>query len=123
MTHIDELYGESPLYDIVKVDKLQEADIHTVDSLFVIGTSNNDMFISDELRYFVEEGYYENRNMAKSELRKNYRIEKSFIPTDEFTAFFPHLMDQDYRTLRALSLARLKNVVRGPQIDIYKRKH
>ena len=120
--HLDKIYGDSPLYDIIKVDKLGEADIRTADSSLIIVTANNDKPIGDELGYFVEEGYYEKRKAMKITLAKKYALEKSFAPTVEFTAFFPHLMEQDYRALRALNLAKLKDVIRGPQIDIYKRR-
>lgn len=122
MSHYDGLYTGTPLYDITKVDKLKEEDMRAADYSHVIVTASNDMFISDELRYFVAEGYREKRNAVKNGLAKKYMLEKSFVPTVEFDIFFPHLTDQDYRALRTLSIVRSKDIIRGPQIDIYRRK-
>lgn len=123
MAYYDELYAGSSLYDVVKVDKLKESDILSNDPLFIITTSNNDdTFVSYEMRYFIEEGYYESRNAMKKTLAKRYALERSFAPTVEFTSFFPHFMDRDYHALRSISLAGSKSVIRGPRIDIYRRK-
>lgn len=125
MAHFKELYAGATVYDVEKMEHLKADDLSSYPE-YVIISNNNDMPIGEELGYSFKypyfASYFENRKAMKDELIKKYDLEKSFIPMGEFTAIFPHLMNQDYALLRKIRFNELKAYVRGPKIDIYKRK-
>ncbi len=116
------LYGKSRSFNVVKVDTLTTKDVDSSKPAYIIMTSENDRIAGAELAYYVEKGYHKKRKLLKDYISEKFALVKTFLPTCEFTLWFPHLVDDDYRLLRRIPLNSMENFTRGPRIDIYMRK-
>lgn len=115
------LYGKSRSFNVVKVDTLTIKDVDSARPEYIIMTSKNDRIAGVELSYYVERWYYKKRKQLKDYISEEFTLVKVFLPTCEFTLWFPHLVDDDYRLIRRISLNNMKKFTKGPRIDIYKR--
>lgn len=122
ISNFDTLYGRDKTYDLVKVDTLTKDDVIARDPAYIIMTSRNDGNAGYEMGYYIDPGYGEKRKALKDYVSERYILAKSFLPTSEFTLWFPHMVDDDYRTIRNIPYHKLKNFKRGPAIYVYKRK-
>ncbi len=122
LTRYDELYGGARAYDIRKVRLMNSRTLAEDGSPFLMTTGAQDEPAGWELAgMYIPAGYAEKRRAVMKEVRSRYGVLTTIAPTEPFTAFFPHLMDQDYRLIRSWPLfSRGKS--RGPAITVWERK-
>ena len=121
ISNFDTLYKGIKRYDIFKADRLAVKDIMENDPSYIILTGDNDMDIITEFSYYIEKRHLIERVAVKDEIGKRYRLVKSFQPSDEFSYYFPLLLNNDYHVIRGRSLHDFRDCVKGPKIDIYKK--
>ena len=127
IANFNDFYGKDKSYNIfkrdlpdlrLKIDPLSE--LFEINPNYVILTGYNDYIVSEELNYLVPKDYATKRRQVRDSISAKYELIKSFSPSDNFTSFFPHMLDGDYIIMRSIPLNRLKNYIIGPIIDIYK---
>lgn len=116
------IYGASRAYDLFKRDRLSPDDPRLINADYIVMSGSKDIETGAELAYYLEKDYYKNRDAVKIIVSDEYRLIRSFIPTDAFTPMFPHLMDNDYRLIRSVPISKSKEYLRGPRIDVFKIK-
>lgn len=133
LTHYDNLYGNARAYDIRKVRLLDSEAITRDNPHYVIMTSAMDaqaginelagMFMTGDYnqRRQAVEAAIQHRKAVKEDIRRKYEMLATIAPTAAFTAFFPHLMNEDYRLIRNWPLFS-KGGSRGPTITIWERR-
>ena len=133
LVHYDDLYGNARAYDVRKVRLLDSEDITRDQPRYLIMTSFMDsevgtnelsgMFVNgnyNERRQAVEAAI-QRRNAVKENIRRSYKILATIAPTVTFSAFFPHLMNEDYRLIRNWPLFS-QGGSKGPTITIWERR-
>jgi len=112
---------EVKTYNIYKTDFLKKELITDTHPKYVIISGLNDLDYR-ELAYYFPPDYSEDRELAKEYISRNYTLEKSFKPTIQMSVFSAIFIDSDYRELRELGLRDMFDIVKGPRLDLYKRK-
>ena len=64
----------------------------------------------------------ENREEIRKYLDSNYSLVKRFRPTIKISGFPSLFINNDYRNLRSTSLQDIFNIVKGPELTLYRRK-
>ncbi len=120
----EKIYGGFKKYNILKMERLTKEAVDVHRPRYIILTRANDILTGKELLYYLyfEKDYLAKRQGLKEDIMTKYRLIKSFLPTQEFTPLFPHLMNQDYESIRASDLNRFDGYKQGPSIDIFEAK-
>jgi hypothetical protein len=121
IANFDKVFRAEKAYDIFKTYRLGKGDIDGYHGRYIILSGSNDIVTGEELSYYLEDGYYQNRTELKDRIAGDYELIKTFRPMPEFSSMFPHMVDRDYRAIRNAPLVKIKEYQSGPRIDIYKR--
>jgi hypothetical protein len=122
LAHYDRLYGEFKTYDILRVREMDTEEIARQRPRYLVTTSDKDRLAGDELAaMFTPTGYSQRRVAGREYIARDYTVLAAIAPTAAVTAFFPHLMDEDYRQIREWPLFS-NGGSRGPTITIWERR-
>lgn len=121
MSNFDRIFAGRKVYDVYKTVVFSEEDIRRYDPVYIVMTSDNDLFSSAELQYYATKSYLLNRERTKGYVNTHYKLIKSFMPTYDFTWWFPHFAAHDYAIIVNMPFSKLKVYTRGPRIDIFKK--
>lgn len=123
LARYDNLYHSARAYEILKVLSLDSEAIFRDHPRYLVVTSHEDPAAagSELAGLFTTADARERREAVKEDIQRSYTVLATIEPTVAFTAFFPHLLDDDYRLIRDWPFFS-RGRSRGPTITIWEKQ-
>jgi hypothetical protein len=118
LAHYDRLLGDAKAYDILKVGAMDSGSIARQRPRYLVTTSEKDGLAGELAAMFTAADYDQKRDAVKEHIQRDYEVLTTIAPTAAMSIFFPHLMDEDYRQIRAWPLLS-DGGAKGPTITIW----